>query len=388
MGLRGVLNDEVVFSAIDGLYAAAMDGARWPAVLDAAAELTGGAGMLIFPMSAAAPAFAYVPVVLQEAIDVYRRDWFLDCPRRRQIYGKGLQNSVVNDGDLFSREEIDRSAFHQDFLRPFGCGDMISRNSSSVQPGVDYVVASQRGADAPPPGPQERAVFSTLSAHLVRALQVYRRLSAPGEAHGVVTGLLDRLTCGAMVAGGDGQVVHLNTAAEHMAGDGFSLRHGELRASAHHEQDRITGLLQSSLTPTFESVPQPPIALSRPSGRKPLLLQSIPLSPRGDAPLAALLSDLGAALILIVDPERESPPSTADALRLLGLTATEAKVAALLGTGWSPQEIAERHEVLTATVRFHIKQLYSKLEIRRQGELTRIVQALSLVSDAHLAGAH
>ena len=378
----------MVFSAIDGLYQASLDGGLWPRMLEGTAGLTGGAGMLIFPLADAPPPFAYVSPVLEEAIVLYRREWFLRCPRRRKLHVKGLQNSVVNDGDLFTRDEVRRSEFHHDFLLQFDCGDMISRNSTAVQPGMNYVLASQRGAGAPPPDREEIALFSILSAHLIRALQVYRRLSAPEAAHGVLTEVLDRLTCGAVVVDPGGHAVHHNVAAERLAGDGFSLRGGSLRTSAHHEQERVSALLRGVLTPGLGGEPMPPVALSRPSGRKPLLLQAIPLSPRMDAPLGALLDDLGAALILIVDPERESPPSTAEALKLLGLTATEAKVAALLGTGWSPQEIADRHQVLTATVRFHIKQLYSKLDIRRQGELTRIVQALSMVSNARLPIIH
>ncbi len=383
-----MLNDELVFSAIDGLYQASLDGGLWPGALEGVAGLTGGIGALIFPLSDAPPPFAYVSPVLEDAIVQYRREWFLRCPRRHKIHVKGLHNSVVNDGDLFTQEEVGRSSFHHDFLPRFGCGDMISRNSTAVQPGMNYVLASQRSAGAPAPSQEETALFSLLSAHLIRALQVYRRLSAPEGAHGALTDVLDRLTCGAVVAGGGGRVIHLNAVAERLTGDGFSLRGGEIRASAHHEQDRISALLKAALAPAPSAESAAPVALSRPSGRKPLLLQAIRLSPRADAPLGALLDDLTAVLILIVDPERESPPSTAEALRLLGLTATEAKVAALLGAGWSPQEIADRHQVLTATVRFHIKQLYSKLAIRRQGELSRIVQALSMISDADLAITH
>jgi DNA-binding CsgD family transcriptional regulator len=96
---------------------------------------------------------------------------------------------------------------------------------------------------------------------------------------------------------------------------------------------------------------------------------------------AALLRTDAGAIVIIVDPEREPRPSGFEAFRLLGLTMTEARIAAILGTGASPDTAAENLGISIGTVRNHIKRIFSKLDIARQGELVRLAARLAALSD-------
>jgi len=69
-----------------------------------------------------------------------------------------------------------------------------------------------------------------------------------------------------------------------------------------------------------------------------------------------------------------------DILRtLFGLTPAECRVALLLGVGHSPQEIAQTIGVSFETVRSHIKSIFSKTNVKRQGELIRLLLDNSVV---------
>ena len=371
---------EVVSSAAAGLYQAALDASLWPMALDEVARITGGAGMVIYPAGARMEGpFVYVSANMIEAAAAYQDGWIDTSPRLNAMSRRGLRNTMVEDAQLFTPEEIRRSAFHQELLRPFDCGSMIGVETPEVRPGVNYLISSQRAYKSRPPEPLERKLFAILCGHLVRALQVYRRLASVGGGSAALSDAFDRLACGALILDEGGQVLMVNAVADGMIGNGFSVRQGRLAAAMAADQTGLDRLVLSALASGPRPQPPEPIALRRQGGQRPLVLQAIPLLPDTGGPLGPLLADLARVLVLIVDPEQDTPLSAAKGLKLLGLTETEARIASRLGAGWSPLEIADHEIVLISTVRFHIKNIYSKLGLRRHGELTRIVQSLALI---------
>lgn len=86
------------------------------------------------------------------------------------------------------------------------------------------------------------------------------------------------------------------------------------------------------------------------------------------------------ALMLVVDPDMASPRTEAETFRLLDLTATEAKIASILGIGSSPEATAQMLGLSVGTVRNHIKRIFSKLDISRQGELVDLAGRLAVMT--------
>ena len=85
------------------------------------------------------------------------------------------------------------------------------------------------------------------------------------------------------------------------------------------------------------------------------------------------------AVAFIVDPSQRQRPAQ-DILRILfGLTPAECRVALLLADGRSPREIAESVGVSFETVRSQIKSIFSKTNVKRQGELIRLLLDNSVV---------
>jgi DNA-binding CsgD family transcriptional regulator len=169
----------------------------------------------------------------------------------------------------------------------------------------------------------------------------------------------------------------MNASAERILGDGLTVARRRLLAGAADRQQALDRLLAAA----FANHPDrglDPIALPRPSGKKPLVLQAIPLQSR------RCLDDLHpgfgprGALVLVVDPEsRAAPPH--DGLHLLGLTAAESRLAALVGSGIRRRDAAAILDISEWTARDSLKNIYSKLDICSVGELVRIVDRIAAV---------
>jgi DNA-binding CsgD family transcriptional regulator len=80
-----------------------------------------------------------------------------------------------------------------------------------------------------------------------------------------------------------------------------------------------------------------------------------------------------AIFILITDPEsQESLP--VDRLRAaFGLTAAEAKLAAVLGSGEDLKSAASRLGITYGTARVRLAEIFQKTQTRRQAELVKVL---------------
>lgn len=66
--------------------------------------------------------------------------------------------------------------------------------------------------------------------------------------------------------------------------------------------------------------------------------------------------------------------------RLFGLTNSEARVARLLSDGAVPHEVAAKLGVAVATIRCQMKAVFSKMGVRRQAEMCRMVTGIGLTA--------
>ncbi len=153
--------------------------------------------------------------------------------------------------------------------------------------------------------------------------------------------------------------------------DGLFMEGGYLRASHRGEQPRIDDTLKSALTAMERGGAGGNLALSRPSGRRPLLIRISPL-PAPSSPLEALSPT---ALVSVVDPE--TPPSASAAARwttLFGLTKAEARLAVALLTGeGNLRATADTLGIAYATARVQLASLFAKTGTHSQPQLSRLL---------------
>lgn len=87
-----------------------------------------------------------------------------------------------------------------------------------------------------------------------------------------------------------------------------------------------------------------------------------------------------AVLVLVDDLARPARDDLASAFRLLGLTRSESRVAAAVGSGLSPREAAEAIGCAEQSVRSVLKAVFAKLAIHKQADLNRIATRLEAMA--------
>ncbi|WP_374619543.1 helix-turn-helix transcriptional regulator [Devosia sp.] len=190
----------------------------------------------------------------------------------------------------------------------------------------------------------------------------------------VYLALLTEFGLGVVVVRQDLRPLFINAVAQALMGDGLALAGGVLWPAETALRSALAAAVDGVLAEGATRTVTAPMALRRPSGRKPLIVQAFRLSA-----MHVGVAVEAAALLLIIDPARGRKANPLRSLQLLGLTLAEARIAALVGSGLSPREAAKAAGNSEGTVRSTLKQVYDKLDIGRQSELARLVTRLEVV---------
>ena len=188
-----------------------------------------------------------------------------------------------------------------------------------------------------------------------------------------LTGVLDRLPMGIVMVDQSGRIVFVNRAAEEiiMPADGLVVSAGILRASRPAESIALTQLIKAAALAAAEGGANSvgAMKLSRPSMQRAL---SVVVTPLHRDPLH-VGERWPAAAVFVSDPELvDETPQQVMAL-IYGLTPAEARFAAALMRGHGLEWAADELKVSINTARTHIKNLFEKTGVRRQGEFIRLV---------------
>ncbi len=174
--------------------------------------------------------------------------------------------------------------------------------------------------------------------------------------------MLSRFSRGAVLIDSEGAVLFANAAAEAMLAEVAG--QGAVRSRARSTvQRRVDEILHGAAGAAEFG----PLALPRLDGAKPYLANCSLLDPRP--------RDIGRVrrLLLITDPAAAADTGAFEAMRVLGLTGAEARVAVLVGSGLAPREAARVVGNTENTIRVTLQRVYEKLEIGRQSELAAMV---------------
>lgn len=203
-------------------------------------------------------------------------------------------------------------------------------------------------------------------AHFVRVRQALAAADARGDA---LAALLDRTGLGVLHLDRHGRVLEANERARRVLAEGDCLtqRKNQLRARARHEDARLGRLLTACLDRGVGGS----MALWRPGdGRADsLILHVCPVRPDWTS-----FDTRGVVVqVLLVEPGRTPGMDARQLAEVYDLTAAESRVALLLAEGQSVGEVAASTGRTESTVRWHVKNLHSKLDVHRQADLVRLV---------------
>lgn len=229
-----------------------------------------------------------------------------------------------------------------------------------------------RSPSAPEFQTVEVELLNFLAPHLQRAFQIHGRLQDLRCRSLGMESACDLLPTGVILFGAQCEVLFMNRSATASLAekDGLLVKRNKLLA----ERPNESALLSKAILE----------ATSRSNGIGFPARTTLPVSRRNRPALQLLIAPLRGGgfetvrancrgMAFVIDPLQRPRPTT-DILRaMFGLTAAECRVALLLGDGLSPREISQRVGISFNTVRSQIKNIFSKTNVKRQGQLVRLL---------------
>lgn len=358
---------------MEGIYAAALEPARWPGVLAAIAGAVNSPGAVLQVHSRAGGAvlFAAVGGIEEAALAEYARDWAAHDPR----LAAGLSGRVGETIDALEHLDVagfrDSPIYHE-FLGPLGLGATLG---AIVHADREIFAAASAQRALRPPGfdAEEKRHFAALVPHLGRAVKIGHELGAAAAARRAFGAALDRLPRGVLLVDARSGLRYANRYAEEVlaTGDGLRVECGRLVAATPEATAALRRLVGGAADPTAcgGAAAGGCLALARPSLRRPLELLVAPLTPE----LAPIAAGRAAAALFLVDPERQLELPVVVLRQLYGLTPAEARLAALVGEGLGLPEVAARLGVRRETAKSNLRSIFAKTGTRRQAELVRLL---------------
>jgi DNA-binding CsgD family transcriptional regulator/PAS domain-containing protein len=298
---------------------------------------------------------------------------------------------AIISGSLVERRIIQKTGLYADVLAPQGIVDMLSvAHRALTKDGgtgrISFGLSARRVEQAD----EVARRLQRLTPHLSRALDATLKLGHLADGTRQLARVLQLMPNPALLLDGKGRITLANPAAESLlrTGDGLALnRDGglHLAAALPAETAALSRALAQALavaSGTGDELGEP-LRLTRPSGAAPLLVLPVPLPP----PAFALweLLEPARVLVLIVDPDAPSRAAASAVQATFGMTAAEARVAVLVGSGLSGPQAAATLGISPSTVKTHLKRCFEKTGVHSQVGLARLLAALPI--DASARGA-
>ena len=185
---------------------------------------------------------------------------------------------------------------------------------------------------------------------------------------------LDLLNIGLVVCTSSGLALVTNQTAEEIlnARDGLE-RDAEGRLSATHDESESLKALVRSVAENVRVEDavnrETAFAVARGNGQRPLTLFVRSVTPTTNT----RVPNEAAVLVMILDSALPVETTEAELRQLYGLTTTEARLANHLMEGLALEECCAAMGIRRTTARMHLRNIFAKTGVRRQGELVSLL---------------
>jgi DNA-binding CsgD family transcriptional regulator len=359
--------------ATELFYEAAAVPELWPNALQAVADAAGAFGVNLLPVGPGMGAFACSPDMRGYMDDFFAGGWLKvnSYMRRGMELTAAGRRGLITSEDMLTPEESARDIYVNEHRLPGGLGPEAGMVLASAGDVAVPITIDRRGTD----GPFVQAEIAKLN-RLVAGLRPAAMLAVKVSLL-VSTRIADSLTgIGKDLAllSASGRVLHMAPALERHIGDAIDLRAGVPRSWEHRADAALSAAIRKvvSIAPAGNRTVAS-LALPCRSGRRPLIVQLVPITGA-----AHDIFMLARAVMIITDPEATNPVDVvAEALKLMGLSPAEARLAARIGRGEELKAIAEAEGIVNETARARLKAVFAKTGTHRQAELAVLVAGLS-----------
>jgi DNA-binding CsgD family transcriptional regulator/PAS domain-containing protein len=366
---------------IDRIYGVIADPAQWSDVIVAVADhLHAIGGMVSYHPPPGRQGIAVLGRLSPELLALYWRyhdDDLWTRAMKRQPFAR-----VVDLDTVVEPHVLRRTANYADVLAPQGIEHGLGTSHRALARdggvgGFGFFLSARARDDVR----HHARRLQRLLPHLARALDVTMQLGGAIDGARPLARVLAYLPGAALLLDDAQRIVHANPAAEALlrARDGLVGAANGSRHLAALLPDENAALARSlggaiALAAGESDQPAAPVRITRASGAAPLLVVPVPLPP----PAFALWELTGAArvLVLVIDPAAAPRAASRTLQQAYGLTAAEARVAALIGTGLGGPQAARALGVSPSTVKTHLDRAFDKIGVRSQVALARMIALL------------
>ena len=365
-------------AAVESIYDAASDPSHWPVALQKIADCFGDVGALMAYQREDGDFGAIGSASLKPLLAEYVQEFAGQDLRASRGVERGfyLHREGVTDLDVVSAQEMEEHPFYRMLARhglKYFVGTFVSPDTR-----IKAAIAVQRAIEKPPYSEDEIQRLVRLGRHAEKSLRLSIALLDAELSNLGLRDALGRLGIGVFALDSLGRIIFSNPAADRLIGDGLSVVHGQLRFSPSAARSDIESRLKRILRgePEELTTDSRPVLIERESASRPLTVYVLPIG-TVRTPAQEFLTH-ARALVLAIDARTEDPPDPALVRDVLGLTLSEARLAALVGTGLRTGQAAERLGITEETARTALKRVFAKVGVSRQSELAALLTKLVL----------
>lgn len=363
-------------AAIGSIYEAAVSPSSWPRALEQASACTGDVGAVLIWTREDGSFGTITSPSLKDAQREYEDRWWREDVRASRAVKRSywLTSDVITDQDVVSPEEIETLPIYTDFLIRHGLG-WVASVGVSPDPALHAALTVQRAMSKAPFSADEKEVIALLGRHIERALRIGSKLVEWRTTVESLADALRRMDVAVFALDGADRVLFMNDAASSVLATSLQIYRQRLMVRIGGERMTLKTAFLRQREERRRVSDLAALLLERSTGSH-LVLFDLPITVGGEIYEAFLQK--AEKLILVVAQDATSSVDPSILRDLFGLTAAEARLAAIVGRGASPREAAATLTISEETARSVLKRVYEKTETRRQSQLATLLGSIGL----------
>ena len=358
---------------LDLIYEAALQPALWGEVMERLISIAGGEASVLTRMDVingrgAATTARVESGILQSYFAHFAQINPLHLVSDASAYSQGWKPRILLDEDWMSREDLERSEYYNDFLRPISAEwSMMIRLSlsgtdvASIGIGRSYKMGRFEKA--------ETAAITRLQPHLIRAYGLSEKFcSFQALSAGLASGL-DQSTSAMILIDKEARILYANRPGECLLakGDILCAPDGRLNVVDPSCASSFAFMLGRAGTQEWELRCAGSVSLRSPNGSLPLTVTATPVR----LEQLSVFSRRSATLVCVTDPYSVAPQH--EQLKAYALTAAESRLASALVEGMTLRQASARYGISIKTVRNQLASVFEKTGVQRQVDLVRLL---------------
>jgi DNA-binding CsgD family transcriptional regulator len=275
-------------------------------------------------------------------------------------------------GDFAFSDSYRRSEWFNEWAKPQGYGDNIGCHVVR-QKEFSCFLSIRRNESKGVFSTRDVALAKAVLPHFGPALKCWAHVERERHIRQSFAEALNGISTAVFIVGEDGRLLHVNCAAElHLShGNGLISSRGYLRTRAHQSAVPLRDAIRAATKPSSLShTPLSNVLIPQEDGGRPVIARVLPISSRDS--WGSFAPRAGVAALFVTDPgvRRERPIDLFASIH--SLTATEARVLAIIIEGDGLTKAAEMLGVAATTARTHLQEIFRKTGASKQAELVRL----------------